>query len=98
MKEEVYQSMYHQIHLSDRQKHRIRAGVKEETDKSAEKRKARLSLRGAVCVCAVLVASGITVLAANPSYVERIAGALHPGREATQEEQEIYEAYGIETE
>lgn len=95
MKEEVYQSMYHQIHLSDRQKHRIWAGVKEEAQPS-EKRKARLSLRGAVCVCAVLVASGITVLAANPSYVERIAEALHPGKEVTQEEKELYAAYGSE--
>lgn len=95
MKEEVYQSMYRQIHLSDRQKHRIWAGVKEEAQ-SSEKRKARLSLRGAVCVCAVLVASGITVLAANPSYVERIAEALHPGKEVTQEEKEFYAAYGSE--
>lgn len=95
MKEEVYQSMYRQIHLSDRQKHRIWAGVKEEAQPS-EKRKARLSLRGAVCVCAVLVASGITVLAANPSYVERLAEALHPGKEATSEEMELYTAYGSE--
>lgn len=96
MKEKVYQSMYRQIHLSDRQKHRIWADVKEEAARPSEKRKARLSLRGAVCVCAVLVASGITVLAANPSYVERIAGALHPGKEATQEEKELYAAYGSE--
>lgn len=98
MKEEVYQSMYHQIHLSNNQKHKIWAGVKEEAGKSAERGKARLSLRGAVCVCAVLVASGITVLAANPSYVDRIAEALHDygryGEEATPEEKEIYAAYG----
>lgn len=100
MKEDVYQSMYHQIHLSDRQKHRIWAGIKEEADKSADRRKARLSLRGAVCVCAVLVASGITVLAANPSYVDRIAEALHGygrnGEEATAEEKNLYAAYGSE--
>ncbi|MBD5531970.1 MAG: hypothetical protein HDQ98_07205 [Lachnospiraceae bacterium] len=96
MKEKVYQSMYRQIHLSDRQKHRIWADVKEEAARPSEKRKARLSLRGAVCVCAVLVASGITVLAANSSYVERIAEALHPGKEATQEEMELYTAYGNE--
>ncbi|MBD5467905.1 MAG: hypothetical protein HDR21_07120 [Lachnospiraceae bacterium] len=99
MKEEVYQSMYHQIHLNDQQKHKIWAGIKEEAGKPSERRKARLSLRSAVCVCAVLVASGITVLAANPSYVDRIAEAVSQfggHREATPEENELYAAYGSE--
>lgn len=100
MKEDVYQSMYRQIHLSDQQKHRIWADVTEAAAQPSESRKVRLSLRGAVCVCAVLVASGITVLAANPSYVDRIAEALHNygryGEEATPEEKNLYAAYGSE--
>lgn len=100
MKEESYQSMYRQIQLSDRQKSKIWAGVKEETALSAKRSKTRLSLRGAVCVCAVLAASCFTVLAANPSYVDRIAEAVGLfGRyeEATPKENEIYAAYGSET-
>lgn len=99
MKEELYRSMYRQVHLSETQKHHIWAGV-EAANESLAGRKAHVTLRGAVCVCAVLMASGITALATNSSYVERISDALHHyggnGGEATPEQKELCAAYGSE--
>lgn len=100
MKEEWFQSMYQQIRLSERQKNRIRAGIREKRQEPGEGKEIRFTLRGAVCVCAVLAASGITVLAANPSYAERLADAFHfyggSRTEVTAEAEELYAAYGSE--
>ena len=99
MKEELYQSMYHQIHLSDKQRNKILAGIREAENAPGAGRKSHLTLRGAICVCAVAAASCITVLAANPSYVDRIAEAIGfwgDKEEATPLENEMYAAYGTE--
>ncbi|MCM1537851.1 MAG: hypothetical protein NC254_05600 [bacterium] len=102
MKENIYRSMYRQISLNNEQKNRIRAGIGETENAGAAggRRKARFTLRTAACVCAVVAASCITVLAANPSYVDRIADTLRyfTGRsgEMTQAESELYTTYGTE--
>ena len=76
MNEKQYQSMYRHICLSDEQKNRIWKNMRNTAGGAAAERKARFTLRGAVCICAMLMASGMTVLAVNSSYVERIAKAM----------------------
>lgn len=102
MKEKIYRSMYRQICLNNEQKNRIRAGIgrTENAGAAGSGRKARFTMRTAACVCAVAAASCITVLAANPSYVDRIANALRyftgGDGEMTQTESELYTMYGTE--
>lgn len=93
-----YQAVYRQVYLSDGQKSKIWKGVKERAGKPSAERKARFSMRWAVCVCAVLAASGITVFAVNSSYAERIAKAMGyftgKGEEAAQNQTDLYTEYG----
>lgn len=102
MNEKQYQSMYRHICLSEEQKNRIREKVQNAVSEPAAGRKARFTLRGAVCVCSVLVVSGITVLAANSSYIDRIGKAMGfftgRGEETAQEQRELYAAYADEME
>lgn len=99
MREIDYQNMYRQVCLSDGQKNKIWAGVKEKAGRPAAGKKAGFSLRLAICVCAFLAASGITVLAVNSSYVESIAKAMADffgkGEEDAQNRTELYEEYGM---
>lgn len=97
MNEKQYQSMYRHICLSDEQKNRIWKNMRNTAGGAAAERKARFTLRGAVCICAVLMASGMTVLAVNSSYVERIAKAMgsFTGKdEVTQSQTDLYTEYG----
>lgn len=100
MNEKQYQSVYHHICLNEEQKNRIRKKIQSAGSELAAERKARFTLRGAVCACAVLLVSGITVFAANSSYVDRIAKALGfytgRGEETTQSQRDLYTAYADE--
>lgn len=97
MNEKQYRSMCRHICLSEEQKNRIWKNVRNTADGTAAERKARFTLRGAVCVCAVLMASGMTVLAVNSSYVERLAkamGSFTGKEEVTQSQTDLYTEYG----